>query len=124
MKKLLCTCKRPGFPAMIILGLLFAAVRSSAAADDANADLHRQIRERNAQLLEERTRVLRTDPEAVRIRRRIETLYRELDRIVSNDPTVKKILREREALRRRIALETGAAPAIKKTTAGKRTGKE
>jgi hypothetical protein len=106
------------------IGALFGIILLTAVstAKDTRGDLRRQRRELDSQLLEARVRVLRTEPEALRLRRQIEALYRELDRIVENDPTVRKLLRERQALEKRLGAtaKTGENRPAKTTSKKKR----
>jgi hypothetical protein len=83
--------------------LVAAVVRAAAPGTDSEANTLRQReRELNTQLLEEKTRILRSDPEARRIQTQIEKLYRDLEKIVQSKPSVAKIQAERDAVRKQL----------------------
>ena len=73
--------------------LAFLALLTGAVAQTArrNGEMERRRQELKLELLRERARILREDPEAAAIRGRIEQLQLELSRVVNAKPSVQRL---------------------------------
>ncbi|MBN2449134.1 MAG: hypothetical protein JXR77_02025 [Lentisphaeria bacterium] len=94
--------------------LLAASGPGSPAADPGNVleSLAIRRRELGLQLVAEKARILREDPQAAELRERIERLYLQLDELVASNPAVRRLEAELLELDRATrAARAGAGPA-------------
>jgi len=69
--------------------LLWPVVQAADAG--ARSALRRRQQELELQLVAEKARLLREDPEAMALRERIDELYQQLDRLFADKPTVRQL---------------------------------
>jgi len=90
--------RRPG----LLAALLALSMVAAAQSDRRNVQMERRRQELKLELLRERARIIRDDPDAASLRGRIKTLQAKLGRLVDDKPTVQRLVRQGQ--RRRLEL--------------------
>ncbi|MBT3289183.1 MAG: hypothetical protein HN380_17705 [Victivallales bacterium] len=82
--------RRAGLPAALLALLTVAA----AQTDRRNVQMERRRQELKLELLRERARIIRDDPDAASLRGRIEALQAKLGRLVDDKPAVRRLVQQ------------------------------
>ena len=82
--------RRAGLPAALFALLTVAA----AQTDRRNVQMERRRQELKLELLRERARIIRDDPDAASLRGRIEALQAKLGRLVDDKPAVRRLVQQ------------------------------
>ena len=77
--------------ATMLLFVWPAAESRAAAKKDTGSVLRQRRRELEMQLLRERARILREDPEAIALQEKIQRLYQHLDQLLAQKPAVRQL---------------------------------